>query len=70
MPSKAFMMDALERVGWAALYAAVSVLIAVTTGMSYDWTPYLTVGLNMVKVVIARYVGNPDTAKLDKGDSA
>jgi hypothetical protein len=70
MPSKKFMLDALERVGWAALYAAISVLIAMTTGMAYDWTPLLTVGLNMAKVFVARYVGNPDTAKLDKGDSA
>lgn len=70
MPSKAFMMDALERILWTMLYAGVSVAIAMTTGMSYDWTPYLTVGLNMLKVFVARYVGNPDSAAITKGDSA
>jgi hypothetical protein len=65
-----YQKDALERVGATMLYAGISVVIAMTTGMSYDWTPYLTVGLNMLKVFLARFVGDPNTASFSKGDSA
>lgn len=66
MPSKEFMKDALERILFAALYAAVSVAIVTMADLHYVWAPVLTVALNMVKVMIAQKVGDPNTASLTK----
>jgi len=66
VPSKKFLRDALERVGWAALYAAIAMGITIASDLPYQWAPVLTVALNALKVWVAKYVGNPDTAKFDK----
>lgn len=60
--------DATERVLWTMAYAGISVVITALTGVPYTWAPALTVALNMAKVFIARYVGDPDTASFSKGN--
>lgn len=63
-PNKRFWYDAAERVGWTALYGAVTEGILAATPLSYSWAPVLILGLNALKVLLAKKVGDPATASL------
>lgn len=62
--SKKWLVDASERVGMACVYAIVSEGIVLLAGIDQAWAVALTAGLNLVKVVVARKVGEPDSASL------
>lgn len=58
--------DALERVSWTALAAAIPATAYYVDLLPVQWIPVATVGLTVLKVLVAGHVGNPDTAKFDK----
>lgn len=61
-----FWKDALERISWTALAAAIPAIAYYVDLLPAQWIPLATVGLTVLKVLVAGRVGNPDTAKFDK----
>ena len=59
-----FYTDALERIAATAAEAGLSVAIVEVANLHAAWVPILTVALATVKTMLAKYVGNPDTAAL------
>jgi hypothetical protein len=60
--SKTFIVDLLERVFWTALQATVGVLSAVQWDLDEFWIVVIAFGLSVLKGVIAKNIGNPDSA--------
>jgi hypothetical protein len=67
MVSKQFLKDAAERIGWQVGYALATSAAIYLSNVSYSWAPALMVGLNLVKVVLAKHVGNPNNAAIPGG---
>jgi|KBSSwiStaDraftv2_1062776.scaffolds.fasta_scaffold06714_2 hypothetical protein len=61
-----FWKDALERIAWTTLAAAIPAAAYYVDLLPPQWIPVATVLITVVKTVVAGHVGNPDTAKFDK----
>lgn len=59
-----FWKDWLERVGWTLAQVVLGVLIVETADLPYWWVVPLTSVLSMLKGLVARKVGDPDSAAL------
>jgi len=74
MPSRKFVIDAAERLGWQVAYAGLSTGIVEVSHLNYSWVPILILGLNCVKVLVAQHVGDSNNAAIggstDKGATA
>lgn len=60
--TKKFLVDAAERVGFVAAYGAISETIIVVSDINQIWAPVLITGLSSLKALVARHIGNPDSA--------
>lgn len=63
-----FWKDALERIAWTAAAAAVSAAGVYVTELPEVWVPIATVAFTTVKTLIAKQIGDPNTASFAKGD--
>lgn len=54
--------DALERIGWTAVAAVVSATGVHITELPEVWIPIATVALTTLKTLIAKQIGDPNTA--------
>lgn len=61
-----YFKDALERVLWTAVAAGLSALGVYVADLPSEWIPVGTVILTTLKVLVAKKVGNPDTASMSK----
>lgn len=61
-----YFKDALERVLWTAVAAGLSSLGVYVTDLPAEWIPVGTVIFTTLKVMVAKKVGNPDTASMLK----
>jgi len=59
-----FWRDWLERVLWTLAQAVLAVLIQQTADLPYQWVPLLTMGLSMVKGLVAKKIGDTNSASL------
>lgn len=68
--SRRFWLDLAERVGWTA----AQVVLAGVTVEAFDLPTWAiapaTVGLSMLKGLVARHVGDPESASLGGPDAA
>lgn len=64
MPSKAYAIDLGERVIATAAAAGLGYAIDQLTGASGAWVPLIVVGLTAVKGILAKFVGDKDSAGL------
>jgi len=64
MPSKAYLLDLGERVAATAAAAGVGYAITQLDGLSGAWVPILTIGLTALKGVLAKFVGDGESAGL------
>lgn len=64
--TKEFLLDLVERVFWTALQAALAFLLVVVADWEFEWVPVLTAGLSVLKGMVARHTGNPNSAALSK----
>ena len=62
-----FWKDARERILWTFIAAAVSAAGVYVTDLPQEFVPIGTVLLTTLKVLVARHVGDPDTAAITKG---
>ena len=60
--------DALERIGWTAAAAVVSATGVHITELPEVWIPIATVALTTLKTLIAKQIGDPNTASFAKGN--
>lgn len=60
--SKKFLKDLAERVGFSAAYAATSVLVVELGDLPYEWAPVVVAALAALKGVLAKRVGDPESA--------
>lgn len=63
-----FWKDALERIGWTFIAAAIPVAAYYAELLPPQWIGPATVLITVAKTLVAGHVGNPDTAKFDKGN--
>ena len=61
-----YMRDAVERVAYTGVAAAVSAAAVYVSDLPSEWIPVGTVVLTVVKVLLAKWRGNPDNASLLK----
>lgn len=64
--TRKFLLDLAERVFWTAVQAVVALLLVVVAEWDYEWVPVLTAGLSVLKGVVARHTGDPESAALSK----
>lgn len=57
-----FWKDALERIAWTAVAAALSAAGVYITELPEVWVPIATVALTTLKTLIAKQIGDPNTA--------
>lgn len=62
-----YLRDALERVLWTSVAAAVSAAAVYVNDLPDVWIPIGTVIFTSLKVLIAKKVGDPNSAALLKG---
>lgn len=62
-----FAKDLAERVLWTAVQAGLAVLAVEVTNLDYAWVPAATVALAVAKGLVAKKVGDPDSAALRRG---
>lgn len=62
-----YLRDALERVLWTSVAAAVSAAAVYVNDLPEVWVPIGTVLLTTLKVLVAKKVGDPNSAALLKG---
>jgi hypothetical protein len=62
-----YLRDALERVLWTSVAAAVSAAAVYVNDLPEVWVPIGTVILTTLKVLVAKKVGDPNSAALLKG---
>ena len=65
-----FWKDALERILFTAIAAALAAGSVYVTNLPGVYVPVGTVVLTVLKTLVAAHVGNPNTASLIKGDTA
>ena len=65
--NKKYVIDVAERLGWQVAYAAISTGVIELSHLSYAWAPALMLGLDAVKVVVAKHVGSPENAAIPGG---
>lgn len=53
--------DGLERILVTMLLSGISVATVVIQDWDYVWVPIIAASLNIIKVLIAQYFGDPDT---------
>jgi len=61
-----YLRDALERVAYTGVAAAVSAAAVYVNDLPEVWIPVGTVVLTVAKVFLAKWRGNPDNASLLK----
>jgi hypothetical protein len=61
-----FWKDAGERVLWTFLAAVLATAGVYATSLPMEYVPVATTLLTTLKVLVARHVGNPETAALAK----
>lgn len=64
MPSRAYLVSLGERVAAVAASAGLSYTVKSLEGMNGAWVPILTVGCTALIGILARFVGDPDSAGL------
>lgn len=62
-----YLRDALERVLWTSVAAAVSAAAVYVNDLPDVWIPIGTVIFTTLKVLVAKKVGDPNSAALLKG---
>lgn len=62
-----YLRDALERVLWTSVAAAVSAAAVYVNDLPDVWIPIGTVIFTSLKVLVAKKVGDPNSAALLKG---
>lgn len=62
-----YLRDALERVLWTSVAAAVSAAAVYVNDLPGVWIPIGTVIFTTLKVLVAKKVGDPNSAALLKG---
>lgn len=62
--SKQFLLSLAEKVGFSAAYAGVTVAAAELDVVDYKYAPLLVSVLAIVKGLLAKRVGNPESAGL------
>jgi hypothetical protein len=62
-----YVKDAVERILWTSVSAAASAAAVYINDLPEVWIPVGTVLLTTVKVLIAKKIGDPNTAALAKG---
>lgn len=63
-----FWKDALERIAWTAVAAVLSATGVYLTELPEVWIPIGTVVLTTLKTMVAKKVGDPNTASFAKGN--
>jgi hypothetical protein len=63
-----FWKDALERITWTAVAAALSATGVYLTELPEVWVPIATVALTTLKTLVAKQAGDPTTASFAKGN--
>lgn len=61
-----FWKDWSERVFWTALQGVLAIVIANVAGLQGEYVPVLMAALAAVKGMVARHVGDPNTASTVK----
>lgn len=61
-----FIRDAGERILWTAVAAALSAAGVYITELPAIWVPIATVALTTVKTLVAKQIGDPNTAAMSK----
>lgn len=56
------MKDWLERVLWTLAQAVLAILIQQVADLPYEWVPILTAVLAAIKGLVAKKVGDPESA--------
>lgn len=62
--NRKYLLSLGERIAATAAAAGLSYTITQLADMDGTWVPVLTVGLTVLKGVLAKYVGDPDSAGL------
>ena len=62
--SRKYLLSLGERVAATAAAAGLGYVITQLADMSGPWIPVITVGLTVLKGVLAKYVGDPESAGL------
>lgn len=57
-----FWKDALERIAWTAVAAALAAAGVYITELPEVWVPIATVALTTLKTLVAKQVGDPNKA--------
>lgn len=57
-----FAKDLLERVLWTAAEAGLAVAVAAATDIKAAWAVPIAAGLSYVKGLVAKHIGNKDSA--------
>lgn len=65
-----FWKDALERITWTTLAAALAAAGVYITELPEVWVPIGTVVLTTLKTMVAKKIGDPTTASFGKGGAA
>jgi hypothetical protein len=60
--------DALERIAWTAAGAGVSAAAVYVNELPDVWIPIGTVVFTTIKTLIAKQIGDPNTASFAKGN--
>jgi len=63
-----YLKDAAERLSWTLLYAMIAWGVTEATNSSDKYAPLILVLLQVIKLAVAKFVGNPNTAAIG-GDS-
>jgi|SRR6185369_17239175 len=61
-PTPSGFVHALERGGWTLAEVAVSAVVVTALPVPVEYMPLISAGLSLVKGVIARHIGDPDSA--------
>lgn len=62
--NRKYLLDLAERVGATAAAAGIGYAVTQLDGMSAAWVPMLTIALTVVKGVLAKFVGDGESAGL------
>lgn len=57
-----FIKDTTERVVWTAIQAGVGVVAASAADWPKEWAFVIAAGIALVKGLVARHIGDPDSA--------
>lgn len=60
--TRKFALDALERLAWTGAEAAIAQAAVVARDLPPAWVVPIGMAIAAIKAIVARHVGNPDSA--------